>query len=85
VDTPDERLVIELDGAPHFTKVGSLNDFYRDQDLADIQIRVLRFENKFVFQQIDWVLAEIVANFNWFDKSSDRAFVLPQSNRPSMF
>ncbi|HLP52236.1 MAG TPA: endonuclease domain-containing protein [Chitinophagales bacterium] len=60
---PEERLAIELDGAHHFTQAGSLNDSHRDQHLASLDIRVLRFENRLVFQHIDAVIAEIESHF----------------------
>ncbi len=56
---PEEMLAIELDGAGHFTNGGTANDFDRDQNLAALNIRVLRFENRLVFENIEGVLEEI--------------------------
>ena len=60
---PSERLAIELDGAHHFTIHGSENDQERTAHLNQYNIRVIRFENKFVFEQQDAVLEEIRRNF----------------------
>ena len=53
-------LAIELDGAPHFRD--SLNDEYdlrRAEFLKEQGIRVIRFENKRLYQDVQAVLAEI--------------------------
>lgn len=61
---PEERLAIELDGAYHFTSPGSDYDEERTKYLTSVFIRVLRFENKLVFEQSQWVVDEIRRNFN---------------------
>ncbi|HLP52837.1 MAG TPA: DUF559 domain-containing protein [Chitinophagales bacterium] len=58
-----ELLAIELDGAHHYTLAGNQNDYMRDTDLANLNITVLRFENKVVFEHIDLVLEEIKRHF----------------------
>ncbi len=60
---PGERLVIELDGAYHFDPIGVGNDMVRDEFLAGHGIRVLRFENKEVFEDIEHVLEAIRKKF----------------------
>ncbi|MBC7914984.1 MAG: DUF559 domain-containing protein, partial [Pyrinomonadaceae bacterium] len=51
-----EKLVIELDGSIH-TNLGQANaDNDRDEVLKNLGIRVLRVENKLVFDQPDLVL-----------------------------
>jgi len=60
---PAERLVVELDGAPHFTSFGSAADYDRDAYLTGLGFRVLRFEHKLVFQALEGVLEEIE---RWF-------------------
>ena len=60
---PSENLAIELDGAHHFTIHGSENDDERTAYLNDLQIKVIRFENKLVFERIDNVVEEIKRNF----------------------
>jgi len=60
---PSEKLVVELDGAHHFTSSGSNADFIRDEYLKDLGLTVIRFENKEVFKNSDGVLDEIKSNF----------------------
>jgi len=61
---PQEKLAIELDGQGHFTVSGSESDCKRDQYLKNLNITVLRFENKKVFENIELVLEEIKMNFD---------------------
>ena len=58
-----ELLAIELDGAHHYTQAGSANDAIRDADLANLNITVLRFENRVVFKNLEGVLEEIKRHF----------------------
>lgn len=61
---PSERIGIELDGQEHFTGYGLVKDEERDKFLRDkMKIKVLRFENKQVFENINGVLLEIKKNF----------------------
>lgn len=60
---PTELLAVELDGAAHYTLAGTAYDAKRTEYLNTLNIRVLRFENKFVFGQLDWVLQEIKGQF----------------------
>jgi very-short-patch-repair endonuclease len=60
---PAELLAVELDGAHHFTLAGNEYDVERTKYLNALNIRVLRFENKFVFSQLDGLLDEIKAHF----------------------
>ncbi|KAA9333016.1 endonuclease domain-containing protein [Hymenobacter busanensis] len=60
---PSERLAVELDGQGHFDVVGAAHDTARTAYLDSVGIRVIRFENKLVFEQMDWVLAAITAAF----------------------
>jgi len=53
------RLVIELDGAVHNHPQIAENDKSRDEHLTGLGYKVLRFENKDVFELTDWVLGEI--------------------------
>ena len=53
---PAEKLVVELDGAGHFTPEGSEQDETRDTYLNSLDINVLRFENRDVFDNLDAVL-----------------------------
>lgn len=56
---PSERLCIELDGAAHFTDSGYEYDTARTEYLEALNLRVLRFENKDVFEQTEEVMEEI--------------------------
>jgi RNA methyltransferase, TrmH family len=56
---PSERLVIELDGAGHFTTSGYEYDEERTKYLNSLGIRVVRFENDEVFRATEAVLEKI--------------------------
>jgi very-short-patch-repair endonuclease len=60
---PSEKLAIELDGAGHYTVEGIIKDEIRTQFLNEVGIKVLRFENKLVFEKTEWVLEEISKSF----------------------
>lgn len=55
---PSEKLIVELDGDQHYHSVGENADFERDTRLGELGFIVIRFENKKVFEQLEWVLAE---------------------------
>jgi len=61
---PAEKLCIELDGADHYTGNGEAYDEERTKYLNSLNIRVIRFENKEVFQAIEYVLGRIYSCFN---------------------
>lgn len=54
---------MELDGAGHFTDSGVEYDNERTAYLSSLDIRVIRFENKWVFKKLEAVLEEIKSNF----------------------
>ncbi|UYZ59749.1 endonuclease domain-containing protein [Hymenobacter latericus] len=60
---PAEQLVVELDGAGHFSVSGEAHDVARTAYLQSLGLRVLRFENVLVLQQVESVLAAIKAVF----------------------
>ena len=60
---PSEKLVIELDGNPHGEYHNIEKDKKRDQYLEGLGFTVLRFENRFVFQEPEFVKNEIRKNF----------------------
>ena len=66
---PSEKLAIELDGKDHFTDNGFERDEERTKFLKNLSIKVLRFENKDVFEQLEGVLAEITAQFTTLNPS----------------
>ena len=60
----EKQLAIELDGAYHFTIEGQIKDSIRDNWLASQGIKVLRFENKVLFDHTDHVLDQILSELN---------------------
>ena len=60
---PQEQLIVELDGEIHKNAVAEENDRKRDQRLKELGFKVLRFENKMVFDFLPSVLKEIEDNF----------------------
>jgi very-short-patch-repair endonuclease len=60
---PSEKVIIELDGDPHGDYVQINNDEIRDKFLEENGFKVLRFENRFVFQDPDYVIELIKSNF----------------------
>lgn len=60
---PSEKLVVELDGAVHFTEQGAEYDRKRTRFLNALGIRVIRFENERVFEDIEGVLRAIADCF----------------------
>lgn len=60
---PHEKLIIEFDGKSHYEVSGKLYDEQRDNYLAGLGFRVLRFENREVFESPERVLDEIKGSF----------------------
>jgi very-short-patch-repair endonuclease len=58
---PEFRVAVELDGAKHMTPIGSEEDEKRDKFLRKLNVRVLRFENRLVFESLELVLDAIRA------------------------
>jgi very-short-patch-repair endonuclease len=61
---PLEKLIIELDGDPHGDYYKIQNDENRDKYLESLGFKVLRFENRFVFQDPEYLKGEIRKLFN---------------------
>ena len=53
---PECRLAVELDGQGHFNSMRSEYDYRRSEYLRKLNIRVLRFENRLVFENLEGVL-----------------------------
>ena len=53
------NLVIECDGAQHYTEDGRLADQIRDQALSDLGLVVLRFSNRQILTETDAVVEQI--------------------------
>lgn len=56
---PAANLVIECDGSQHFTNEGLEADRIRDEALAQLGLKVLRFDNGQVVRRIDDVVETI--------------------------
>jgi very-short-patch-repair endonuclease len=56
---PECRLAVELDGQAHLNPPAWEHDCSRTEYLNALNIRVLRFENRDVFENLDWVLGQI--------------------------
>jgi very-short-patch-repair endonuclease len=61
---PSEKPAIELDGEGHFHESRQISDSERTLFLRTLGIRVLRFENKLIFDDLEWVLTVIENNFS---------------------
>ncbi|HMT09857.1 MAG TPA: endonuclease domain-containing protein [Pyrinomonadaceae bacterium] len=62
---PSERLAVELDGSRHFSGQGAAQDRERTAYLESKDIRVVRFENRNVFEETEWMLDMLRANFRF--------------------
>ena len=58
-----ERIIIELDGEVHLNAYSEAKDRRREEILNKMGFKVLRFENKMVFENLQSVLQEIKENF----------------------
>ncbi|MEW6109055.1 MAG: endonuclease domain-containing protein, partial [Nitrospirota bacterium] len=56
---PKASLVIELDGGQHYERTGKEKDKVRDDVLKRTGLRVLRFSDKEIFENIDAVMERI--------------------------
>ena len=62
-------LVIECDGSQHYTNEGLEADRIRDEALAELGLKVLRFDNRQVLGEIDAVV-EMVYQYCWKESPS---------------
>jgi very-short-patch-repair endonuclease len=56
---PSEKLIIELDGDPHGEYHKIQEDENRDKYIESLGFTVLRFENRFVFQEPEYLKKEL--------------------------
>ena len=56
---------VELDGQVHFNETAAQYDLERKLFLQYFGVKILRFENKWVFEETDWVLSIIRGSFGW--------------------
>jgi very-short-patch-repair endonuclease len=59
----EEKLIIELDGESHGDYSKIEEDLKRDNTLIAEGYKVLRFENRVVFQDIEWLKEQIRGRF----------------------
>ena len=59
-----KRIAIELDGAHHFTREGREEDKDRDDVLKEMNIKVLRFPNSMIRDNINEVIGKIKIELN---------------------
>ena len=58
-----ERLIIELDGQGHFNPTAKAYDAKRTAFLESLGYKVIRFENRMVFENLALVLNDIASHF----------------------
>ncbi len=68
---PSEKLIIELDGDPHGEYHKINKDENRDKYLESLGFTVIRFENRFVFQEPEYIIDEIRKVINKEKNRSD--------------
>jgi very-short-patch-repair endonuclease len=62
---PSEMLGVELDGEGHYDALQEIRDAERKRFLRHFGIKVIRFENKMVFEETAWVVERIRSEFGW--------------------
>ncbi len=67
---PSERLGIELDGQVHFSELAAFYDHERTLFLQFYRIKVIRIENKWVFEEPDWVIHQIRESYCWQERTT---------------
>jgi very-short-patch-repair endonuclease len=60
---PSETLIIELDGDSHGSTIQIEKDLIRENYLKSLGLKILRFENRYVFQDPEYVINEIKKKF----------------------
>lgn len=66
-------MAVELDGTRHYSGSGEQYDRERMLFIEYFGIKVLRFENKMVFEDLEWVLAVIRSEFEWKKRTTPSA------------
>jgi very-short-patch-repair endonuclease len=66
----EESLAVELDGQAHRNENAEVYDLKRTGYLRKAGIRVLRFENFLVFEEIEYVLNCVRSHFGWKARAS---------------
>jgi len=66
----EERLAVELDGEFHRNEQAEAYDYKRKLFLNEAGIKVIRFENSLVFEDIDYVARQIESFLGWWKEKS---------------
>lgn len=61
---PKAKLVIELDGGRHKTADSIKKDTVKDKNLVNLGLKVLRFDNNDITENIEGVLERILSNID---------------------
>jgi|SRR3972149_1802884 len=56
---PKAKLIVELDGGQHYSEEGVKKDKLRDDYIKNLGIKILRFSDREVFENIDGVVGKI--------------------------
>ena len=59
---PEFKLAVELDGQGHFEEAQILKDSEREKFINELGIKIIRIENKNVFENVDSVISFIEEN-----------------------
>ena len=70
---PSEKLAIELDGEGHYSGRAAATDRTRRLYIESQGIKVIRFENKAVFEERVWVADVIRSHFGWTQRTTPSA------------
>ena len=54
--SPKAHLVIELDGGQHYSEIGKRKDQLRDDVLTKMEVKILRFSDRDVFENLNGVM-----------------------------
>ena len=61
---PKAKLVIELDGGRHKSDDSIIKDTLKDENLGNLGLKVLRFNNNDITENIEGVLERILSNLD---------------------
>ncbi len=78
---PECRLAVELDGQKHFDSIASEHDAARTEYLSRFNVRVLRLENRAVFENLQAVLHVITGHLTTHPPTSGTDHPLTPSLR----
>lgn len=63
---PEEKLAIELNGNIHFNPINENHDLDKKKYLNSLNIKVIEFKNREIFEKLEIVLGIIKSNFREF-------------------